>query len=335
MNMRISTQSIMGNYNRNLNKTIGNLDSSRMKVLTTRQFNYISEDPTAATKSFKLRREYARLSHHMENLDSTVALFDSVSSSILNVSKILNEDVNEDVLRAVNGATSKEARETYAKTLRGAQENIVLNLNAKYGNRFLFGGAEVKEVPFELNGEGRLTFRGLDVNDPANEEALREMMGESLYMDLGFGLQVDENGVIPSTAFDTATSGLKAIGYGNRDAEGNLQPDVITVLGQLADELEKDPFEEDTYKKFMDTFVECRNDAADFAADLGTKCEFLDNAKKKLTVNGDNLNKQIISTENVDMPAAISEYVWQQYAYNSALKVGTTILSQSFIDFMR
>ena len=34
------------------------------------------------------------------------------------------------------------------------------------------------------------------------------------------------------------------------------------------------------------------------------------------------------------MAAAISEYVWQQYAYNAALKVGTSILSPSFIDFM-
>ena len=87
--------------------------------------------------------------------------------------------------------------------------------------------------------------------------------------------------------------------------------------------------------KLMDQFVESKNDVADFVAELGTKSEFLENRKKQLETASDNINVQIVDVENVDMAAAISDYVWQQYAYNAALKVGTSILSPSFIDFMK
>ena len=42
-----------------------------------------------------------------------------------------------------------------------------------------------------------------------------------------------------------------------------------------------------------------------------------------------------IDLEQVDMAEAISSYTWQGYAYNAALKVGTDIVSQSLLDFMR
>ena len=41
------------------------------------------------------------------------------------------------------------------------------------------------------------------------------------------------------------------------------------------------------------------------------------------------------AVESVDMAEALTEFSWAEYAYNAALKVGNSILSQSFIDFMR
>lgn len=41
------------------------------------------------------------------------------------------------------------------------------------------------------------------------------------------------------------------------------------------------------------------------------------------------------NVEGIDMAKAITDYMWNQYAYNAALKVGTSILSPSFIDFMK
>lgn len=333
--MRISTGSIMQRYNRNLSKAIGNLDASRMKVLTNRNFNSISEDPAAAAQSFKLRREYNQTADQVKNIENTISLFDNIASGALDVSTMLTQDVNEDVLRAVNGATGSDARQAYAQSLRGVQESIVLSLNAKYGDRFLYGGASTKEAPFEFDVESnKLKFRNLDVNNPANEDELKAMMGETLYVDLGFGLQEDAatSTLLSNTAFNTAASGLSILGYG-QNADGNSK-NVVVLLGQMADELEKEPFDEASFNKMMDQFTESKNVASNYVAELGTRSQFLEDTKKILTDSQDTINEQILDVEEVDMAAAISDYVWQQYAYNAALKVGTSILSPSFIDFM-
>jgi flagellar hook-associated protein 3 FlgL len=41
------------------------------------------------------------------------------------------------------------------------------------------------------------------------------------------------------------------------------------------------------------------------------------------------------NVEGIDLAKALTDYSWNQYAYNAALKVGTSILSASFIDFMK
>lgn len=331
--MRVSTRAIMSGYNRNLNKTLNNLYSSQNRVLTQRNFNSIAEDPSSAARSFKLWREYSQNADYIENAKTTQELFDSVAASALQISKVLSEQVNEDALKAVNGATSQEARETYATTLRGMQETIVLSMNSSYGDRFLFGGASTKEAPFELNDAGELLYRGFKVDDPTNKDVLEGFMKETLYVDLGFGMQKTGGTINSESVFDTAICGLDVVGYGQTD--DGISKNVVTLLGQMADELEKENFDEDKFNKLFTQFTECKNDVADFAAEIGTDCEFLENTVTKLESNQDILNKQIISVDQVDMPAAITDYIWQEYAYNAALKVGNSLLSQSFIDFMR
>ena len=43
---------------------------------------------------------------------------------------------------------------------------------------------------------------------------------------------------------------------------------------------------------------------------------------------------QILSVEQIDMADAITEFSWQQYCYNAALKVGNQLLGQTLIDYM-
>ena len=39
--------------------------------------------------------------------------------------------------------------------------------------------------------------------------------------------------------------------------------------------------------------------------------------------------------EQVDLAEAITDFSWEQYCYNAALKIGNQLLSQSLIDYMR
>ena len=175
-------------------------------------------------------------------------------------------------------------------------------------------------------------YRGLKVSDPANQAALDKMAEEHVYMDLGFGLSMDgTDTIIDSTAFDTSLPGIRLVKYGQ---ENGISKNMVDLAGQIAQSLRKEPFDSQEYKKLLDVFDEGRKDILDEVTTLGAQTEYLTITKDRLDTNRINLYSQLDSVTGVDMAEAIMNFSWSQYAYNAALKVGTQILSPSFIDFM-
>jgi flagellar hook-associated protein 3 FlgL len=241
-------------------------------------------------------------------------------------------EANTLILEAISDTSSEESRATIATSLRELQESLVSSANAKLGDTFLFGGQTTDEVPFELV-DGKLQYFGIEVSstDSDVQAQLDEMADAAIYVDLGFGLSYTNGNLDTNSAFNTAVSGLNALGYGQSDGMDN---NLVDLLGQIADELENDTIDSDTLDDLSNQFTDAKNSLTNYIAALGTKSTFLESTQSRLEDNQITLNEKIVSVENVDLEEAISEYSWAQYAYNAALKVGTSILSQSFIDFM-
>jgi len=290
-----------------------------------------SEDPASAAVAYKLRKEYIETGDHIDNVKDATSQFDAVESSAMEMSTIAKK-ANALILEGISGNTSIESRKTIATSLRQMQESIVMSANSKLGESFLFGGQTTDSTPFELV-DGKLQYYGLDVSstDPAVQTKLKEMSNAAVYVDLGFGLSFTSGKIDTNSAFNVAVSGLNALGFGQSDGKDQ---NLVNILGNIADELEKDPTDSEKLDGLSKQFTESSSKLADFITSIGTKSNFLELTQTRLEDNQFTLNEKIVSVENVDLAAAITDYSWAQYPYNSALKVGNSILSQSFIDFM-
>lgn len=336
--MRITTNAIIRNYKSNLSNTINTLNSSRTKVMTQRSFNSVSEDPAAAARASQLHRRYYKNQDNLSMLQDVQARQDGQEDSMMQVSnviKTISEDYN---VQAMNGTNqSKDTRQSFASAIRQFQKSMVLSLNSSYGDTFLFAGSDGKNVPFNLSDDGTLTYRGVDVDaDMGTEDykRLANLSGDNLYVDLGMGLSLDNAGqVVSSSAFNVSLPGINVIGFG-KDSNG-MSNNAIVLAGQLADALEADTFDADAYGKLMNKFKSVNTGVLNQVTELGVKSEFLNTTKERLENNDISLQEQMQNVEGIDTAAAITDYMWNQYAYNAALKVGTSILSSSFIDFMR
>lgn len=351
MNMRITTKAMISGYSRNLNQTMLNLNASRERVLTKRNFNKMSEDPGAATKAFQLRREYARNEDYIENVETIQSVFAGLEGGTDEINRVL-QNINSEVLSAINGSTSIEGRETYAKSIDESMKAIVKSINATFGGKFIYGGKNTKEVPFELTEDGKLLYNNglkddgtgnmvpdkIDVNDPdpAVQAKLKDLANEGVFIDIGIGLKTDNNGdIIEDSAFNTAWSGLKILGFGGDISKGEPSKNVVTLMGQISAALRDPGFQDnEKFRELTDQYKICSDNVIDNLTQLGVKSQYLETTKNRLESDSDSLAEKIVSLENVDMAEAITDYSWQQYAYNAALKVGTSILSPSFIDFM-
>lgn len=329
--MRITTNQVLNNYQRNLSNSNNELNSTMNKVLTNRNFSKASEDPAAASKAFKLRKEYLANEDYLDNVESVTSHFDAVESSAMQMNTVVKE-ANALVLQGISGSSSLSQRETIATSLRNMQESLVLSANSKLGDSFLFGGQNTSTAPFELSN-GRLMYFGKDVGstDAAVQADLEQMSGEAIYVDIGLGLSYDSGSLNKNSAFNIAESGLNVLGYGTANG---VDKNIVNLLGSLADELDNETLDESKIKTLTDQLTESKSDLTDYLATLGTKSNFLEKTQDRLTDTQTNLNTEINSLENVNLAEAITNYSWAQYAYNAALKVGNGILSQSFIDFM-
>jgi len=332
--MRISTNSIMRNYRGNLNKSANQLNSARERVLTERNFSKASEDPAGANKAFQLRREYIKNEDYMENIGVAQGQLSATESSLMQVNN-MGKEIKAGILRGENGAMSIDGRTAIAQDFEAMAESIVLSMNVKFADKFLFGGASTKEVPFELEG-GKLLYRGIDVNtsDPGKLAELKAMSKETNYMDLGFGMRKDSNGdIIKGTAQNVSNPGIEALGFGN-NADG-ISQNMVTLVLDMAQELRKEPLNQEMMQKMSKQFDQNFNNNIDKITQLGSASKFLEDTEYRLTDSRLNLNEKILKVENVDKAEAITQFSWAEYSYNAALKVGNSILSQSFIDFMR
>ena len=342
--MRITTNAILINYNKNLSTSMKNLDTMRNRVMTQRKYMSTAEDPSSALRATSLERKYAKNNDYLDTVEDIQSHQNAQEDSAMQISNIALVLAKQYGIEGMNGTNlSKETRQTYADAWRGAQQSMLLSLNATYGDEYVFGGSDAKNVPFtleEVNGKQVLKYRGEDVTngDPKVLEALSK---DSHFIDLGFGLDVTnvtppnnsgQYSIDPATAFNTSLPGINLVGYG-QDADKDPK-NMVLLAGMVADELEKEPFDYDRYKELVGKFEDGRNDLLSEVTILGTQTEFLTTTKERLENNKIQIAEDYDNVVNVDMAEAIMDFSWAQYVYNASLKVGNNILTPSFIDFM-
>lgn len=333
--MRITTNMIMRNYQNNLYSTLGGLDSSRKQVETGMRISNAYEDPSAAARAAILERRYARNSEYLTNIENTQDWLTEQENVVYEIGKLASTVADNYSVAAVTDTAGDIGRETYAEGLRNIQKSMVQTLNTKYSNSFVMGGnGGTQEAPFELSEDGKtLLYRGVDVNDPANQAILDELAQETSYVDVGFGLEFDAAGnIVSSSAFDAALPGINVVGYGQTD--DGTSKNLILLAGQMAEVLEADEFDRDAYSKLWDQFRESSTPAQDTLTELGTKSELLETTQSRLKNEKINIQAQYNNEVGIKPAEAITNMAWAQYAYSSALKVGTSIIGPSLLDFL-
>ncbi|MFV0515933.1 MAG: hypothetical protein ACK5MV_00880 [Aminipila sp.] len=344
--MRVTQSMMSRQYTRRVSDTLGNLNYVNKQVGTGRKFFKGSENPAGAAKAYQLRRQSSQVNDYISNVDECVSTLQTKESSMTQVSKAL-EDVYKSLLGVMNGTNNTpEDKAIVAQQFRAVQETIVKDMNTKYGDKFIFGGASVSEVPFELK-DGVLTYRGVDVsgkNDyvwPEGTELagtktnamdlLKQLSTDSIYVDLGFGLSFEGDKIVSSSAYDSSTPGINVLGYGTD--ENGLSNNIVLLIGEMATLLEND-CPQSALDPYLTKFNEQKQTVLNSITKTGSDSMFLEYTQTRLEDLQDNLAEKTSKTEYIDAEEAIMNLNTIDYMFQALLKTGKNILSNSFIDFM-
>ena len=166
--IRATTNGVMKSYRRNLNSSALTLNKARDTVLNNgRYFTSYAEDPGAASQAFKLRRSFVRTNSQLSTSDTIIRKFTSAWTSmgtVINcVDNVTDNSAFAAVLRGDNDPTAG-GRAALGRQLKELSESIVQTMNGKYGDTFVFAGADGLNVPFSWGEDGELLYRGIPVD---------------------------------------------------------------------------------------------------------------------------------------------------------------------------
>lgn len=172
-------------------------------------------------------------------------------------------------------------------------------------------------------------------------EKLEYLMNEKRFVDIGLGFQENEDGkLIESSAFDEALNGLTFLGYGlDEDGDPKNIYSIVQRLREIADSVpDGEMWSTETYEEFRGLVGKLETAADNYKTEYTNMDAGTLKLKNNLALLEDNfygLQEQYSEIEDVDMADAISSFLWAEYCYNAALKVGNSILSQSLMDYLQ
>ena len=441
MMIRSTTNGVLKSYRYNLQRSSYTLNKAMNTVLTGRNFDTYAADPATAARCFQMRRSFQRVNSQYSVSESVTRKYEQAWSALGSVVDDVNNQKTssayQDILHSINDPTAS-GRNSLGQSLTELAKGIVQTMNGRYGDNFIFAGADGLKVPFTWGEDGTLCYRGIPVDaavpdiamsngapltlndqgqyDPAGTNyllsggvktisvddyeaavkagnaptVLRDTTGagqlvdadgnistteryylvldnsktiskadyeqaekdlasldylsksEVKYADLGLGLQEDgkTGEVIGSSVFNVALQGINFLGYGV-DADGDPKNivSIISRMGQILLNCDATTGafaegERDEFQRLADKFEASAALLQDKHIELDTQADFLKSNQTQLESRAYTLEQQFLGIEDVDPAEAISQLSWAKYCYNTALKVGNSILSQSLMDYI-
>jgi flagellin-like hook-associated protein FlgL len=165
--IRETTNGVLTTYRSNLMTSFSTVNDARDKVLTQRNYATFGEDPASATQEFQLRRSWQRTSAQYTVTQSTAQKFESAWQTLASVEESVDTTASNSALSAaLRGANDPtgSGRNALGSELIQLSESIIQMMNNRYGDDFIFSGADGMNVPFTWDESGALYYRGVNVN---------------------------------------------------------------------------------------------------------------------------------------------------------------------------
>lgn len=166
--IRITPQMMMSRYKRNVSDAFASMNKAMERAYTYRSFDRPSDNPLAASQTFEVHWQMSLNSDYSTNVQNLQGVSNTADSILQNIDSLLTEADKTDTLKGIDGSMNDDGRKTIADNLLHIRDSIVAKLNAKYGDSYVFGGANSSEAPFRMIGD-QLYYRGINVDTGENQ----------------------------------------------------------------------------------------------------------------------------------------------------------------------
>jgi flagellar hook-associated protein 3 FlgL len=271
------------------------LSDAQSRVSSGKQIEKPSDDPLGAERAVRLRSELQTNSAYSTAVDESKSWLDATDSALSSINDIVQR-ARELTVQAANGATTPAARQSIKLELDALTDQLKTTLNSAYDGRYIFSGTKTDTPPYDLNSATPDAYQG---------------DGNPVVRQIGPGVSVQVN----VTGDDVLSGLLPALRSISAHLAANDSASLQTTDLQALD-------------AGLDTVANARSQ-------VGATTNRVTAAGLRLDDMHDVTTAFLSTTEEADLPQALTDLSAQQNALTAALQGGSTLIQQSLMDFLR
>ena len=293
---------------RNLNTSYNKMSKLQDQMNSGKLINRPSDDPVIAVKGMGYRVDLDKNAQYQRNIneahtwvDSTDEALDQVGTSLIRVKEL--------IVQAANDTNTSDERQKIGNEITQIREQFKDLANSRIGDNYIFSGTLTNRPLFDNTG-AIATETGIDKSVEVNVFDGISMQintrGDEYFKDVD-KFMAELEGILNNTAIKSEQIGA-ALGAEIMPAGGTTK---IPALDGL-----------------HSTVLTMR-------ADAGAKQNRLELMQNRLEIQEINVTKRLSENEDTDYSKAITEMTTAESIHQASLSVGSKIIQQTLVDFMR
>lgn len=296
--MRVTGSMVLRSTMRDLQGSLGRLQSTQARISSGKDFTKASDDPARASAAMDVRRQMRRSEQRMRTMDDSIAFLRTTDTALTSTLDVLGQAKTIAVQAANTGANANvNARAALAAEVRSIRAELITLANTRHGERSVLAGTA----------------------------------GGAAYS-VGGGYLGDGGNVTRDVAAQTSIT-INVTGPDVFGTAGGAVGDVFEVLDRLATAIAAgDSAAMSTEHANLDAATTRVGSAA---VAIGTRSARLESLRERVVDEQLRLQTTLTETEDVDLVDALVTVKAQESSYQAALQAAAKVVPPSLLDYLR
>lgn len=304
--MRITNNSIMSSYLRDVQNNLQNMDVINEKLNTEKQVNRISDDPFKTVKILNIQNEIQNTEKYNYNCDEITGWLDITDESLDRIAN-LSSDIKTK-LTSISGAFGKNEIAAVRAEVNEKIKQIGESLNTTYAGKYIFGGQLTDDKPIST----KVDEKGVVSLSIANKD----------------------NGDLNKKLTSAISSGLN-ISYNLTVNEVTGGEEGLKLFEELSESLNGNTVDTEKIGKLSTKIDNYMNDILNNRSIVGARTNTIDKVKETNDENILSMKKNYSNMQDVDFSKEFIHLKEAQMVYMASLQVGAKLIQGTLLDYLR
>lgn len=298
----ITAQSIM-----DINKNLRALQELQLQISSGKRILKVSDDPIGIGQALHIKQRISQTSQNQKNITDGKARLNASINALSNVEELLVQ--MQVMAQKTTSSISSIERSSVVVEINQFLDEALINANAKFQGKYLFGGQETLTAPYIATYDSDGNITGVSRNTLGIDDPIHHTTTEGVH------LQINISGSAPfMPAGEGAVKDIFTTMIALRDTLKNN--DISTITDLLSDLNEE-------YKNVLQN-----------SSSAGAKIQRLDTTSTNNAQLKVNDQSDLSDIMDLDMTKALIDLNFQNSIFQASLQIGAKIIAPSLLDYI-